>query len=90
MFVREETMPKFATMLAASAAIALAATLTITAASAQTTNGAGIRNPGEPIRSGEMCWTNTDPAREVDVHGYWKACEPAPTVHRAVHQKAHH
>jgi hypothetical protein len=76
-------MPKFITAIAVaaglSAGIAIAAA-SATAANAQTwfpvPNSGPIHDPGGVLRLGNLCWVDTDSYREIDVHGYWRACEP--------------
>jgi hypothetical protein len=84
-------MPKFIT------AFAVAGIVTIAAASATTANAqmwfpapsaAPIHDPGDVDRIGDLCWVNTETYKEIDVHGYWRACEPATFgVHPVVHHR---
>jgi len=73
-------MPKFVTAIAVAASMATIAAATATTANAQMwfpePNAAPIHDPGGVDRLGNLCWVNTESYREIDVHGYWRACAP--------------
>jgi hypothetical protein len=84
-------MPKFITTTAAAIGLAVIAAATATSANAQMwfpePNATPIHDPGGVDRIGNLCWVNTETYREVDVHGYWRACQPTGF---AIHPAALH
>lgn len=80
-------MPKFVAAVAAVAGIGMFAALSATTANAQMgyMSNVPIEHDFAGVdRVGNLCWVDTDLYKEMDVHGYWRVCEPGAVGPRHV------